>query len=205
MLPNNFAVYDAHGEIIKLGHVDPQDIPLQGQGPGEFLYVGEATFEDRVDPATGALLTGAKGVAPSPFHVWDAVGGVWVADLGQAKASKTKEIERERDRRMREPIAYLGSMFDADTRAQKNIADKLASIAQREALDRPLPAELLFWRDADNQMHTFADQAGYRAWLGGLAVVIEERATRAYAWSWELKAQLETLTTVEGVQALSVE
>jgi Domain of unknown function (DUF4376) len=141
---------------------------------------------------------------PPAMHAWDWSAKAWGPDLAAAKAAKLREIERERDRRITAVIAYAGANVDADERAQKNVSNKLAEIAQREALSQPMPTELLVWRDADNNMHAFATPGEYLAWLGGLAVAMAERGTLAYAWSWQAKAAAAAATTLAELDAISL-
>ena len=68
-------------------------------------------------------------------------------------------------------------------------------------LGQPIPAEQLVWRDADNVTHAFADLATYKAWLQGFAIALGARGTMAFAWSWQKKAQLESLSSFEDIVA----
>lgn len=199
-----FAIYNAAGDILRVGQCPDDAVSVQAQ-EGELLYEGSASLNDRVDTTTGLLILNGKPPKPSAVHVWDDIDKAWVGDIALAKAVKSEAIELERDARVYAPtIEYDGCTVDSDARSQKNVTDKLAVIAQREIQGRPLPIELLFWRDTDNVDHTFPDQDTYKTWLGGLAIEIEERGTLAYAWSFAQKNVLAALTTFEQVQAFVV-
>jgi hypothetical protein len=113
-------------------------------------------------------------------------------------------IESHRDRIINRQIAYEGVSLDADARSQKFIADKLAEIAAREATGADMPPELLVWRDADNQLHTFSDMPAYRQWLQGLAIAIAQRGTQAMAWSWAKKAEAESYESVANLRTMDL-
>lgn len=201
MIQNNFALYDAHGDIQQVGYCPDEMVPLQAR-EGLSVYAGAATLNDRVNPATGELIVGGKPERPSLQHHWDAASGAWVPDLAAVRELKRQAIEAERDRRIYAPIVYDGKTLDGFRASQDNLKSKLATIAQREALGLPdMAPELLVWRDAANVTHTFASQAAYKAWLGGWAIALEERGTLAYAWSWARKAQLDALSTYEELAA----
>lgn len=199
-----FAIYNTLGEIQYTGMCADDMISVQHVPEGCFLYQGPAEFNDLIDMTTHELIEGGKPDRPSEYHDWDPVARAWVGNKARLVASKSLALELERDVRINAPITYDGKVIDGFKRSQENIASKLATITQREALGLPdMPGPLLVWRDAANVTHTFPDQATYKAWLSGLAIALEERGTMAYAWSWAKKAELQGLATFAEVEAFT--
>lgn len=124
--------------------------------------------------------------------------------LDDHKLAARIAIETRHAQMMAEPIEFRGSSLDADVTAQENIKSKLLEISEREALGREMDPELMFWRDADNQMHSFTSMTEYKEWLGSLAIEIVERGTRAYAWSWQKKAEVEAAQTLKDIEDLGL-
>lgn len=142
---------------------------------------------------------------PSPDHVWSWETKEWTdpRTLAQFRAIKLHAIEQERDRRIGAPVAYQGRMVDADARAQSNITNKINEILAREQVGDPMPAAMMIWRDADNLNVTFADQGEMKAWLQGLVIAITQRGTEAYAWSWQMKAAVEQVSSRDELDAIT--
>jgi hypothetical protein len=140
-------------------------------------------------PGLEMLLDCGDQVRPDRHYIVDG------AVLNKIISTKRAEIEAHREATIYAPvIVYDGVNLDADATSQRNITEKLNDIARREQENTPMPAQMLVWRDADNVMHTFADQAAMRSWLNGLAIAVGARGAQAYAWSWEKKSQLEAIT-----------
>ena len=96
-------------------------------------------------------------------------------------------LDQIRKTKSEEPILLDGIWFDADSVAQKNIADKLLTLDSREKLGQPLPSNLLIWRDHHNVTHKFETQVEYATFLRRLSIQIEERSTELYIESWIAK------------------
>jgi len=139
---------------------------------------------------------------------WRIVDGVAVAGdtrtLDEYKFLAKSQLELGRAARAAAPISFEGATLDADLKSQGNIKDKLADIDQRRKQGMDFPAELLFWRDFDNLMHTFVTVDEYEAWLSRLLIAIAERGTRTYVWMWGQKAQIDASTTLNELQAVEV-
>lgn len=196
-----YAIYNAAGDILRTGHCPDGEEPNQAHD-GEAVFIGDATFQDLIDPTDGTLIPGGKGVQPSPDYDWSDATRAWVGNIDRARAGKKALIELERDGRSVAPVLVYDSInLDADMRAIENLKSKLAELDSRDALGQSLTADQCVWRDADNGMHQWPDQASYKAWLQGFAVALGTRGTDAYAWSWQKKAQLDALTTFDDVVA----
>ena len=136
---------------------------------------------------------------PSMLHNWNPATRTW--DLSRDVAIKEIKInlDKERKRRLISPILYTDKLIDADDVAQNNISGKLQEIEIRESIGISLNTPELFWKDADNIVHTWVDQAAYKLWLQGLVVAISSRNTALYTKSWAKKAEVLALTDVNDI------
>lgn len=136
---------------------------------------------------------------PSPYHVY--INGVWQTpvNITEIRNNVLREIDKYRINLSIQPIAYTNKAIDTDSTAQDNIKGKLQEIFAREAIGTPLPVESCFWKDADNIVHTFPDQATYKTWLQGLVIEISSRNTALYASAWTKKAEVDALTDVNDI------
>lgn len=128
----------------------------------------------------------------------------WMPDLPAAVAARKAEIDSERDRRISLPLLYDGKNLDADARARENLKSKLEEIKSREALNQPMPQQMMVWRDADNVTHSWPTQVAYKTWLEGFAVTMSERGTLIYGACWAHKSNVEALSSVEAVAAYDI-
>jgi hypothetical protein len=187
-----FAIYDDGGVILRIGDVPEDEIPNYEQ-TGEHIFKGDAQHVDLIDVSTGALIPNGMGPRPSPDYTWDSTARAWVEPAAATRARLKAAIEAERDRRIFTTITIDSADYDADPRSQQNVADTLASINSREQLGlTPLDPSLCVWRDHANVTHSFTDQPTYKTWLANFAVVLADRGTSAYAWSWQKKASLDS-------------
>lgn len=193
-------VYDpATGEILRTVTA-PDDLIADNVQAGEaYLETSEFVTGDTHYVDSWGLVE--KPPRPSGFHQWDSVTRQWAADLPAAKAFVQQLVDRQRARRIAFPLAYDGKSLDADESARTNLSNKITEMAQRASLSLPTPAELLVWRDADNNTWSWATPVEYANWLGGFAVAMAERGTLNYMTAWQHKTNLDALTTVEDVLA----
>lgn len=183
----------ATGKVLRYGQCPPLDLYLQPQ-TGEDMVSGTFHFDEWYRAESGQMVRFPERPL---YSSWDWDQKSWLPDLVALRAYKLKAITKQFEESRVAPVEYDGALLDADLVAQKNVSDKLVEISSREAAGTPMPDQLLVWRDADNLMHTFEDQASYKAWLQGLVVAMATRGTMAYVTSWTRKAQLEAATTYE--------
>jgi hypothetical protein len=185
-----FAIYDDAGVILRKGDVPEEEIPNYAQ-TGEHIFSGEADYVDLIDVSTGALIANGMGPRPGPDYTWDLTAKKWNEAAASVRARLKTAIETERDRRIFAVLTIDSSDYDADPRSQQNVADTLASINSREQLAlAPMDPSVCVWRDHANVTHSFTDQTAYKSWLANFAVMLADRGTAAYAWSWQKKASL---------------
>lgn len=111
--------------------------------------------------------------------------------LAEAKATKKRNIEADRDAECELPVTANGHTWDADKRSQELLNGAIA-LAQ---VGGPLPD---VWRDADNNDVPITSIADLLA----IAEVIAQQVRAAYARSWQRKAMLEAATTIDEVNAV---
>ena len=98
------------------------------------------------------------------------------------------------------PIVYNNILCDADTKTVSiNLPGKIKEIEIREAINNPMSAQDMFWKDADNIVHTWTDQTVYKLWLQGLVIAISSRNTALYARAWAKKAEVDALTDINDI------
>lgn len=131
---------------------------------------------------------------PTPYHEWDLASLSFRLSAGaleRAQADRCAEADRERERRGHLPVVYAGALFDADERAQRNVAAWQTQLAGGAALP-----DGFVWRDAAN-----ADHPAGPAFVNGLGVAITLRGTLLYRAAWAHKSAINALTDFDAVMA----
>ena len=191
------------GEILCSGTCPEQEIEIQVPLPGAKVAKGVADWSaDYYDVSTGRVI--AKPPQPSAFHQWDWPSKSWIPELETARTTRKREVDAERERVSILPLAFDNKLLDADTKAQKNLSDKLQEVRERLRLNLPMPVELLVWRGADNVTHTFSDLQSYHDWLSGFTIAIAERGTRFYMRAWQHKYNIDQLSSIEKLLNYSI-
>lgn len=112
-------------------------------------------------------------------------------EVTTAKVSSLVALEL--NRRTVTPVTVAGIAFDADSRAQSNIKNKLTEIEACRKLGRAIPTELLVWRDFHNVTHQFESAEALEQILSLVVAELATRLTLLYVWSWGVKAHCATL------------
>jgi hypothetical protein len=147
-----------------------------------------------------------KPVQPTPFHQFHYSIKEWVLSseqIDKAKKQKKQDITGQADYLHIQPISYDSKLLDADATAQQNISGKITELQNDIALS--ITSTNLFWKDADNVVHTWTDAAEYLTWLQGLFNAITTRRTNLYALSWQGKADIDAMSNIEDITNYSVE
>lgn len=131
---------------------------------------------------------------PSPFHTFDKGLMKWVADIEAARSSLIDLVNKERDIRGKLPITYMGSLYDADDKANRNINAWVMAIKSGAELPTPF-----VWRDFNN-----VDHPASLAMLEGIATTITKRGTVLYYWSWQQKEAIKQLPTIEAILSYKI-
>lgn len=146
---------------------------------------------------------------PGENYLWDQLTVAWVPDYDRVRAELSRQLEQERSRRNQYAIEVNAAMFDGNNTAQTNLKNKIEEVRSRIELGIAMPAELLVWRDANNQTHSWPDINSYYQFLQTYAIALADRGTRLYIKMWQHKAAIQALidanTAVEQVQAYPVD
>ena len=181
-----YVAHDSAGKIQQSGCA-----PSTNEIP-PFVGLTVLQVDMMLDPA-GAYVADGRCVAlpqrPSPHHDWDWPSKTWQPNVAHAIAARKAEVEAERERRNRLPIDHAGARFDADETAQRNISAWQTQMGAGAVL----PAGFM-WRDYDN-----IDHPADAAFINGLGAAITLRGTLLYQASWQHKAALDALSSVEAI------
>lgn len=193
------ATFNEHGEILQ-SIICPED-DLQYYNNYIFLQPDDVIEQDQyyipdINNPVKTLLTGR----PSEYHQYDYVNKQWVIlnehqDL--SKIDKKNEIINTMNKLRFSTILYDGKNLDANELSQTNISGKILQLQNEIALS--IVSGDLFWKDADNVIHTWTDPAIYLEWLQGLQIAIANRTSTLYQTAWAGKAEVDLLTTIQAV------
>ena len=135
---------------------------------------------------------------PSPHHEWDWTTKSWLPNLDAAREAKLQQVAAELNRRLYLPC----NDFDADRVSRDRISGTIARLQRGDGL----PAGWIGWRDASNQQQWAEDDAmTVLANLTTLSRAIEDREQALLATSWQHKANIASLTTIEDIMNYNVE
>lgn len=190
-------IYDNKGEILKI---------ISGEFSTIIHQVGYDNYIEGFFDPNKYFIENSSAVLfptrPSEYHIWNwetKTYNIPIEQLNNAKEDKLQEINVIRSNFTIQPIYYDNKALDADTQAQANINGKLQEIFAREAANTPLTSGEMFWKDADNVIHSWTNQNEYKIWLQGLVIAISSRNTSLYATAWTKKAEVEALTDINDI------
>jgi hypothetical protein len=200
----NYIFYNSDGEIkiVYSGQCLEQMIAIN---PDLSYIEGDVALVENYYIDENAEVV-AKPVKPSPFHTFDYTTKDWILlgeQLEVAKTNKKTQITQQADWIHLQPIQYDGKLLDADTTAQANISGKITEL--KNDIELNYPSTNLFWKDANNVVHTWTDAGEYLAWLQGLFNKISMRRTELYAISWQGKEIVDSLSDINSITSYSVE
>lgn len=123
------------------------------------------------------------------YLAWIAVGNSETPPLATAQAQQISRIESAYQNAIQQPVAYLGTTFQADSGSQDVLAKVLVAGS--------VPTGM-FWLDSNNTpvAVTFAQ-------LQGLAGAMLMQGQAAFAKKTGLKAQIRSATSVADAQAIA--
>lgn len=153
--------------------------------PAEVIEVDESVFNLSIERGdTWVFDSASSGLIPKPPKSL-------LEQLLDAENKKLYELADKYSAQMKEPIAFLGTTFDADDRAKNNLKDVLTAFSSTT-----LPTGF-FWIDATNAQVpvTFSD-------VEGLAKAIGDRSWVLFQKFQELKSKTKAASTLEEVEAI---
>lgn len=198
----NYVFYTSNGEIkiIYSGQCLDQMIEIN---PDLSYIEGSIDSSDNYYVENNELVE--KPSKPSNFHLFDYSTKEWTLPTEQIEKAKTQkklDITNQADWIHQQPISYDNKLLDADETAQQNISGKITEL--KNDIDLNITSTNLFWKDANNVLHTWNTPAEYLSWLQGLFNAITARRTNLYALSWQGKAAIDAMTNVEDIQAYDI-
>lgn len=134
---------------------------------------------------------------PSEFHYWDSVAELWTPNVGQAIRARKDAVNALRDEKLNSNpngVLYSGYTFANDSKTRTNISEVLNLLNAGV----PIPEGFVFRTADDIDVPFTADD------VKGLATLILFYKNSCYQASWNIKAQIEALTTVEEVEAFDI-
>jgi hypothetical protein len=138
-----------------------------------------------------------KPPKPSQYYYWDANTFSWNPNLSDAQEDKKNLLNKKRDEVLRisnNPLIYNGNEFTNDSKTRFNISEALNLVNAGV----PIPEGFMF-RTADNINIPFNAED-----IKNLAALSLFYKNACYQHSWELKNQIDTLTTVEEIEAFDI-
>lgn len=148
----------------------------------------------------------SRSVPPTAYHTFDYASKTWIGTSGQielAKTEKKKQITDKANSIHVSPITYDNKLLDADVTARDNIGGKITEL--KNNIDLNITSTGLFWKDADNIIHTWTNESDYLIWLQGLFNAITLRRSNLYEISWQGKAEIDSFASIEDVVDYSVD
>ena len=132
---------------------------------------------------------------PANYYIWDVTSEKWIEDVERAKEDISVEINLERAKRLKAGVSFNGRVFDSDVASMANITETLTMINAGVVLP-----EGFVWRTKDNENVPF-DTVSFVEF----ATKVINYKNDCYIHSFNLKAQLMTLTNVEQVEAFVID
>lgn len=192
-----YTVYNLFtGEILRYGEAPSEWCALQAQNSDEVVHIGDSLDAKEFFFDGGAPVR--KSNRPSEHHEWDWTTKSWLPNLDAARESKLQQVAAELSTRLYLPC----NGFDADKVSRERIGGMIARLQRGDGL----PAGWIGWRDAANEMHWAEDDAAtVLTNLAALARAIEDREQALLATSWQHKASIASLTSIEDILNYNVE
>lgn len=188
-----FTIYSTiTGEILRHGFCPDLDFDHQAQ---EDEAIVEGTYHPDTHYFVEGTLTEKPQKPDTEYCSWD--GSAWQINLDAVKSEKKRQIDNWRLLMEQRPIAYDSKVIDADPKSRENINGRIVQLQSESALN--LPSTGFFWKDANNNLHTWTNVADYLQWLQGLAIALATRSSALYEQAWAKKALVDAMTTFEEV------
>jgi hypothetical protein len=87
--------------------------------------------------------------------------------------------------------------LDSDKVSQENISGKIEQL--KSEIEFGVIPDNLFWKDANNILHTWETHQEYLRWLQGLLIAISNRRTLLYQLSWQASSDIDSMESIEDV------
>ncbi|PRC92682.1 DUF4376 domain-containing protein [Solimicrobium silvestre] len=204
---NSYGIYNAtSGVINRIISTDQNNIALNVQaGESAIILLNDET-DDKFYVSNGIITaytsTELQLIATLPIGcIWSmpsraVVDTAVMADI-QARACAAINVKRDAVIAAFDQFTYNGVVYDGDVLAQANIQMTIDVITA----GIPLPANFE-WRASDNSMHPMA-AADVISMNAARLVAQATLVFATYSTSWTLKAQINSATTRQQVEAIT--
>ena len=142
---------------LALNVMDGQ-VAIEGEYPNSYLQDG---------------IVKQKPPQPSPYHEWDVVNKVWVANLENARAEMWRKIQAERTRRMEGgyPVAFGGKTWwmhsDPTSLGQQQGLVQMAQLTAMQGKD--MTAEITKWKTMSGEFVSMTGNFALAMFAAGMA------------------------------------
>ena len=184
------------GRILRYVNAPVEELTFQTQD-GEAAMISDSAASGETNYIENGELVPFPA-KPSPHHEWDWTTKSWLPNLDAAREAKVQQVAVELNKRLYLPC----NGFDADNVSRNRISGTIARLQRGDGL----PVGWIGWRDAANEMHWATDDAAtVLANLTTLSRAIEDREQALLATSWQHKASIASLTSIEDILNYNVE
>lgn len=104
-------------------------------------------------------------------------------------------VNAERERRLVQPVSWIGTEWDTDERSRNNLTAALTFLREAGEEGIPVPATVT-WRDANN-----VDRALSKRQLVQLGAAIFTHVQTVYETSWALKSAIKIAPSAAAIDA----
>ena len=162
-----FSIYSAQGNLDRILRCEQEDLSInvaatelcvEGEYPNSYLQDG---------------IVKPKPPQPSPYHEWDVVNKVWVANLENAKTDVWRKIQAERTRRMEGgySVVFGGKTWwmhsDTTSLGQQQGLVQMAQLTAMQGND--MNAEITKWKTMSGEFVSMTSNFALAMFAAGMA------------------------------------
>ena len=164
-----YTIFDKSGEVrVVLAGCSTSEVELN-KSSGEAAVEGEYSASHYLH---GGVVK-PKPAQPSPYHDWDVVNKVWVANLENARTDMWRKIQAERTRRMEGgyPVAFGGKTWwmhsDSASLGQQQGLVQMAQLTAMQGKD--MNAEITKWKTMSSEFVSMTGNFALAMFAAGMA------------------------------------
>ena len=164
-----YTIFDKSGEVrVVLAGCSTSEVELN-KSSGETAVEGEYSASHYLQ---GGVVK-PKPAQPSPYHEWDMVNKVWVANLDNAKTAMWRKIQAERTRRMDGgyPVVFGGKTWwmhsDTTSLGQQQGLVQMAQLTAMQGND--MNAEITKWKTMTGEFVSMTGNFALAMFAAGMA------------------------------------
>jgi hypothetical protein len=194
----NYTIFDTNGNIIcnySGGRLDSVIDDYAAFGYVEGTYSADTHYYNVLNDSMEE-----KPPRPSVHHTHNTTTNEWnvsAESLLFAKNIKKLDIKKLATDIHFNNIVYDNKLLDSDKVSQENISGKIEQL--KSEIEFGVIPDNLFWKDANNILHTWETHQEYLRWLQGLLIAISNRRTLLYQLSWQASSDIDSMESIEDV------